>query len=154
MLQRGAFKDWQPLRLGGDSEGSMRIDLVIERLPWNPSAPARVVALELRELVYHYNKTKRGRGTFTGLTWDVLATERVPHWDYDGVDPLIGREPWERAQAENMLDWQAAHRERDADITWQLGHLCNELEAIESLMAEGSAASDPAEFIASYREGD
>jgi len=156
MLDRGAFAEHRPLRLG-TSEGAHRISPIVEKLPWNPAAPARVVALELHQYVYHCNERKDGRrGAFSEASWDLIATERVPHWDYDGVDPLIAREPYERATANAQLDYEARYRIEDKEsIGWRWNWIWKELEAIESLKNEGCGISQtPADVIASIREGE
>lgn len=93
------------------------------RLPWNPTAPERITALVLYELVtgrwsdaYLARKKKRPRKSDWIPAHDELrATVEIPHWDYDGVDPLIAREPWERADAEQWLDRDATFRDSRKD---------------------------------------
>ena len=141
LLQRYApFAKFKPLRLDGSREGSHRILPVIESLPWNPTAAARLVRLELREHTYYYGQTKRGRGrgTFSHSSWDIVDTFTVPHWDYDGIDPLIAREPWERTQANLDLDNAAHYRRQDSDKSWEIAFAIQNIELAHSLVEEGS----------------
>jgi len=136
LLQR--YKPFDVHVSDSDHEGSYRVWPVIESLPWNPAAPPRIVRLELREKVYHYNQTKRGRGAFSHASWDLVDSFTVPHWDYDGVDPLIAREPWEREEANRMLDLDAAYRRSDRDKSWCFESIVHNLECGHKLNEEGS----------------
>jgi hypothetical protein len=110
---------------------------VIETLPWNPAAPARIVELVLTEKSpAHYQGYGRQRKLVPGeATYEYIP---VPHWDYDGVDPLIAREPWERDQADASLDHDEGRAPwaRDAWRTLStLDHDASEMEAAERLNA-------------------
>ena len=139
LLQRYApFAEFKPLRLGGSREGSHRILPIIESLPWNPAAAPRIVRLELRENTYHYNQTKRGRGAVSHSSWDLVDTFTVPHWDYDGIDPLIAREPWERTRANLDLEHAAHYRRQDSDKSWEISSAIENIECAHHLVEGGS----------------
>jgi hypothetical protein len=154
MLERGAFKSRLPLRLHGDNVGSHVIAATVEKLPWNPAAPARIVALTLYELVDVYSTPKRGRGVWLRRERQKLETVKIPHWDYDGVDPLVAREPWERADINREMDHQARYRREDSgyDFTndWRRESEVHNLECAEELAEEGNAI-DLAECYARSR---
>lgn len=106
MRDRGAFDAWR----GVDVE----IIPVVEGLPWNPNAPKRIVAFRVTERVTREPEVYGGRRRRRPYTvTEVRATVQVPHWDYDGADPLLIREPWERSRADLLLDHQARWRESD-----------------------------------------
>ena len=128
MLDRGAFADHKPLRLHSEQVGGHRIELVVEGLPWNPAAPKRVVALVLLQRTEVFTKHSR----FSQLVMEEIARAPIPHWDYDGMDPLILREPWERAQANRYLDCTARWREEDS-TAWEIGAEADNGEACEHI---------------------
>jgi len=128
MQERGAFDDIDPDRKFARYQGDLRwhvnghdVRASVESLPWNAEAPKRIVSFTVS-----YTHAAEGRFTkprsFRSMSkfietkpaWIESREIPVPHWDYDGIDPLVAREPWERAMAERALDWAQTCREWDA----------------------------------------
>jgi hypothetical protein len=114
---------------------NVNISVSEEHLPWNPSAPKRVTALTLIEESPGYYP-RRGETHYTRIT--------VPHWDYNGVDPLIAREPWERTQADISCGSAANQRQ------WRLDAICREI----AYEAQAREMTDHMTLFGSYESKD
>lgn len=144
MRERGAFADHIPA-----SNHGVEYDIrpVVEGLPWNPSAPKRIVRLELYERVKGYQERQGRRYVYVRPHDVFVASVPIPHWDYDGL-PTESREAWEHEQADQMLDHQAQYRIQDADVAWSVGHMANELDCMESMIEDGSNFDMEVEYAA------
>jgi hypothetical protein len=136
MLARGAFTEWM---VDGRLPRNFKVFVQRpERLPWNEAAQERVAEVRLVEHVEgHWQGSSYRRRNWINSHDETRAVVKVPHWDYDGVDPLIAREPWERAQADKLLGHMARWRRQDAETRWSIEVEAREAEAAAELEAAG-----------------
>ena len=102
-----------------DLDGKVQYVVQTCRLDWNPEAPPRARSVRIeRHVPGHWREdrepkfknskqwARRQRRDWIDSHWETVAEVDVPHWDYDGVDPLVAREPWERKDCDCFdSDW-------------------------------------------------
>ena len=110
------------------------ISPTVESLPWNPTAPKRITELYVSWKDPDTQELHRGRYRTVPGKYHSF-TVKIPHWDYDGVDPLVAREPWERQDTNEMYNREAADRRSQILLLWALDAEVREMEAAEKLNA-------------------
>ena len=142
MLDRGAFAAHIP---AGNRKVTYDIRAEVVSLPWNPEAGKRIRSLTLYEDVTRDYTSGRRKSVRTFK--EAVETVMIPNWDYDGIDPLVAREPFDRQVAHNWLDQQ--EKSRRACGVWSnydVDHDVREYEACEQLTADHAGVAGAATF--------
>jgi hypothetical protein len=159
MQQRGAFA---AIGLGPDQVARVTGDLTwrfddhtiqayVQSLPWNPDASKRITCFEISyihpaEGRWTKPRSYKNRARFieTKPAYTTTTVIPVPHWDYDGVDPLIAREPWERAEANRQLNY--LNIDESWRALWSIQDDAHQMECSEQLREQHAHIPDACTF--------
>ena len=138
MRQRGLLEALEDQAAEDYPRKEMAWSFDYTKLERNEAAPARPYQATLRVWVEGRQEygPRGGRKDYIEAHWETVGSVAVPNWDYDGVDPLIAREPYERQLQNGYLD-NDYHRRPWAHDEWRvlsgIEEEAAEMEACESL---------------------
>lgn len=143
MKQRGLLAQWT------EHSGRLRFRTETCKLDWNPSAPPRARTVHVEKFVDGYwNGSYRRKSNYVNPHWETLAEVEVPHWDYDGVDPLVAREPYERALQDSYYnrDYWRRPWAQDDNVVCEIMDEAHQMESCEHLNEYHDGNPDTARF--------